>query len=144
MYEHTINVPLLIAGPGIPAGQRRSGQCYLRDLFPTFCELAGIPVPKVDGQSMVPLLRGDKAEIYPFVVGYFQDSQRMIREGHWKLAWYPKIDRWQLFDLASDPHELNDLIGDSSHQQRITDLRGKLITWLKEQGDALAQAARLP
>jgi hypothetical protein len=32
----------------------------------------------------------------------------MIREG-WKLCWYPKIDRWQLFDVASGPHELNDL-----------------------------------
>ena len=75
---------------------------------------------------------------YPFIVGYFQDSQRMIREGNWKLAWYPKIDRWQLFDLANDPHELRDSIDDNSQKDRVADLRGKLLDWLKEHGDPIA------
>lgn len=144
MYEHTINVPLVIAGPGIPAGQRRATQCYLRDLFPTFCELAGVPCPEVDGRSLVPVLRGETQEIHPFIVGYFQDSQRMIREAHLKLAWYPKIDRWQLFDLASDPRELNDLIADARHQEQVTDLRSKLLAWLREHGDPVGQATSLP
>ena len=137
MYEHTINVPLVIAGPGIPAGERRAGQCYLRDLLPTFCELAGVAAPQVDGESLLPLVRGEKAEIYPFVVGYFQDSQRMIREGEWKLIWYPKIERWQLFDLAADPLEVNDLIADAAQAERIEKLRGKLTAWLREHGDSL-------
>lgn len=142
MYEHTINVPLILAGPGISAGQRRAAQCYLRDLFPTVCELTGIAPPKVDGRSLAPVLRGEKSEIYPFIVGYFQDSQRMIREGNWKLVWYPKIDRWQLFDLATDPNELNDLSQEASSPGRIADLRGKLFNWLKEQGDPIAAALR--
>jgi len=137
VYEHTINVPLVIAGPGIPTAQRRSAQCYLRDLFPTFCELAGIAALPVDGRSLGPVLRGEKTEIYPFIVGYFQDSQRMIREANWKLAWYPKIDRWQLFDVADDPNELNDLIDDVTQQKRVADLRGKLFAWLKEHGDSI-------
>src|SRR5207248_439084 len=121
MYEHTINVPLIIAGPGVPAGQRRTAQCYLRDLFPTICELAGLAAPQIDGQSLVPILRGDKQEIHPFIVAYFQDSQRMIREGEWKLIWYPKIERWQLFNVANDPSELRDLIGEPSHAERVVD-----------------------
>jgi arylsulfatase A-like enzyme len=156
MYEHTINVPLILAGPGIPVGEQRAAQCYLRDLFPTFCELAGIdarlagskPAPgslpktnesselTLDGRSLVPVLRGEQQEVYPFNIGYFQDSQRLIREGDWKLVWYPKIDRWQLFDLASDPHELRDMIGKRDQKQRIGDLRDKLLTWLKEHGDS--------
>jgi arylsulfatase A-like enzyme len=139
MYEHTINVPFVLAGPGIPRGERRAAQCYLRDLFPTICELAGLERPPVEGQSLVPVLRGEKSELYPFIVGYFQDSQRMIREGNWKLAWYPKIDRWQLFDLASDPHELHDLASDFNQRPRIAGLRGKLVGWLKERGDSVAQ-----
>jgi len=139
MYEHTINVPLIIAGPGIPAGQKRSAQCYLRDLFPTFCELAAIPAPQLDGRSLVPVLRGEKTEVYPFIVGYFQDSQRMIRDGNWKLAWYPKIGRWQLFDVGSDPHELRDLIDDAAQQQRVAALKASLIAWLKSQGDPLVK-----
>jgi arylsulfatase A-like enzyme len=137
MYEHTINVPLIIAGPGIPAGERRAAQCYLRDLFPTLCELAGVAPAKIDGQSLVPILRGEKAEIHPFIVGYFQDSQRMIREGKWKLIWYPKIDRWQLFDIVSDPHELQDLVDDPRQTQRIADLRSKLTMWLIEHRDSV-------
>ncbi len=140
MYEHTINVPLIITGPGIPAGQQRSAQCYLRDLFPTICELAGIAAPQVDGQSLVPILRGEKQEIYPFIVGYFQDSQRMIREGEWKLIWYPKIDRWQLFNVADDPNELRDLTDEATHANRITDLRRKLVNWLKDRGDPIAKS----
>lgn len=138
MYDHTINVPLVIAGPSIPAGQRRAAQCYLRDLFPTICELAGITAPQVDGQSLVPVLRGNKDEIYPFVVGYFQDSQRMIREANWKLAWYPKIDRWQLFNPATDPNELHDLVAKTSEQPRITKMRNQLIEWLIEHHDPVA------
>jgi arylsulfatase A-like enzyme len=139
MYEHTINVPLVMAGPGIPADERRVAQCYLRDLFPTLCELAGIDAPDVDGRSLVLILRGAKSEIYPFIVGYFHDSQRMIREANWKLIWYPKINRWQLFDVAADPGELHDLIGDASQKYRIADLRRKLSEWLKEHGDPLTQ-----
>jgi arylsulfatase A-like enzyme len=137
MYEHTINVPLVIAGPSIPAGKKLATQCYLRDLFPTVCELAGLQGPNMDGLSLMPVLRGEQTEVHPFLVGYFQDSQRMIREGTWKLVWYPKIDRWQLFDLAADPSEMHDQIANSSHQSRIADLRDKLWTWLKENGDPL-------
>jgi arylsulfatase A-like enzyme len=142
MYEHTINVPLIIAGPGIPAGQRRSAQCYLRDLFPTVAELAKIACPEVDGRSLVPVLRGQKDEICPFVVGYFQDSQRMIRQGQWKLIWYPKIDRWQLFDLAADSKELSDKIADPSEQSRVGALRKSLLDWLRQHGDKLVADGR--
>jgi arylsulfatase A-like enzyme len=140
MYEHTINVPLVIAGPGVsysrmPRGQWCFGQCYLRDLFPTLCELVKIRVPDVDGKSLRSLLSGDQSEIYPYTIGYFQDSQRMIRERNWKLIWYPKTGRWQLFDLEADPDELRDLIDNASLAPRIDDLRGKLFNWLKRQGD---------
>src|SRR3954467_7503043 len=67
MYEHTINVPLVITGPGIRAGQRVDTQCYLRDLFPTMCELAGIAAPETDGRSLVPAIHGEKTESHPFI-----------------------------------------------------------------------------
>ena len=142
MYEHTIDVPLVMAGPGIPAGQKRTAQCYLRDLFPTVCELANLGAPPMDGRSLVPVLEGKRDEIHRFVVGYFQDSQRMIRAENWKLIWYPKIDRWQLFDVKHDPHELHDLIADDAQAQRIAHLRQALRTWLADHHDPLLQSAR--
>src|SRR5690606_1131724 len=68
MYEHTVNVPLILHGPGVPRGKRFAAQCYLRDLFPTACDLAGVAVPDtVQGKSLVPVLRGEAKEVYPFV-----------------------------------------------------------------------------
>jgi arylsulfatase A-like enzyme len=144
LYEHTINVPLILAGPGIPAGQRLATQCYLRDLFSTVCDLAGIANPNIDGQSLVPAMRGDRPEIHPFIVGYFQDSQRMIREGDWKLIWYPKIDRWQLFNVANDRNELRDSIEKPEERERCADLRRKLIGWLKQNNDPLVATNAIP
>lgn len=136
MYEHSINVPLVMVGPDIPAGKRLAGQCYLRDLFPTLCEWCGAAVPDdLDGRSLRPLVAGEVGEIHPFIVGYFTDTQRMIRDGNWKYARYPKVGREQLFDLRNDPDELHDLSNDAGLADRIVELRGKLDAWLAEHGD---------
>ena len=139
MYEHTINVPLVMAGPGIPAREKRAAHCYLRDLFPTVCELAGIKSPDIDGQSLMAVLRGEKEDVRPFVIGYFQDSQRMIREGDWKLVWYLKAkqpqEMFQLFDVRNDPLEMNNLITAGEHQPRAHELRYKMTKWLVENKD---------
>jgi len=136
MYEHTVGVPLILAGPGIPRGERRATQCYLRDLFPTACELAGVPVPPtVRGQSIVPALRDPKHAVYPFVVASFTDTQRMLRDEQWKWIEYPRAGRTQLFDLRSDPDELTDLAGDPMHAARIGEMRTKLADFLRRARD---------
>ena len=138
MYEHTIGVPLVMAGPGIPAGRRSATQCYLRDLFPTLCELSGVPVPAgLDGRSLNPVLSGEVQELHPFVVGYFTDTQRMIRTDRWKYVRYPQANREQFFDLISDPNELRDLSTVADHAAVMTDLRRRLDTWLAEHDDPL-------
>lgn len=138
MYEHTIGVPLILSGPGIPKGKQLSAQCYLRDLFPTTCELASVDIPRsVEGKSLVPVLTGKAEAIYPCIFGYFRDVQRMIRTDRWKLIYYPQIGRYQLFDLSSDPQERNDLIADSKFKDVIAELRGRLEQWQKEVKDPL-------
>ncbi len=79
MYEHTIGVPLIFSGPRIPVGKQVDGQAYLRDIFPTLCELAGLKVPQVDGRSQLPVIKGERPSMYEYIVGYFRDRQRMIR-----------------------------------------------------------------
>ena len=130
MYDHTIGVPMIFAGPGVPKNQRFSGQAYLRDLFPTICELAGIDAPAVDGKSQVPVLRGDQERMYEFVIGYFRDSQRMIRTDRWKLIRYPLVERVQLFDLQADPYELKNLADDPTHAPIRARLSQQLDGWL--------------
>jgi arylsulfatase A-like enzyme len=140
MYEHTIGVPLVMAGPGISKGKRLATQCYLRDLFPTLCDLAGVTGPgeKIDGRSLLPALRGEKKQIYPFVVGYFRNFQRMVRDENWKYIEYPAADRQQLFHLSEDPDELHDLADDPIHVKTKAALAITLHRWMKDHGDPLS------
>ena len=138
MYEHTIGVPLLIRGPGVPRGKRRAAQCYMRDIFPTVADLAGLEVPdSIDGRSLKPVICSERDEVHPFVVGYFRKYQRMIRKGHWKYIEYPDVGLRQLFDLKADPDELTNLAESKPHAQRRADLQSELRKWLREHGDPL-------
>ncbi|MFG0333408.1 MAG: sulfatase-like hydrolase/transferase [Maioricimonas sp. JB049] len=140
MYEHSIGVPLIFRGPGIPADRRTDAQCYLRDLYPTVCELTGVEMPQtVHGRSLVPVIRGQAGQIYDAVFGHFRDTQRMIRTPDWKYIWYPAVQREQLFQLAEDPHELRNLAQAPAHEATRRQLRTRLdANW--ERIDAQKQA----
>ncbi len=135
MYEHTIRVPLVMAGPGIPQGKRLMAQVHLRQLYPTVCRLCGVEVPgTVEAAPFEQLLRGqDEAAGEPYTFGYYRQVQRMVRTPRWKLIWYPRIDRVQLFHLAQDPHELHDLSAAGEHRrirQQLWDvLQRQLARW---------------
>jgi arylsulfatase A-like enzyme len=131
LYEH-VKPPLVIAGPGIPHGQS-DALVYLFDLFPTICELTGAPVPDVvEGESLLHIARGEKKAIRDYILGAYRESQRMVRDERWKLIAYNAAGEKhaQLFDLASDPDELNNLAADSKFtaerdrlEKRMTELR---------------------
>ena len=138
MYEHTLGVPLLMRGPGVPKSKRVEGQVYLRDIYPTVCQLAGVPIPaSVESKSFVPLLTGESKEIHPHIFAYFRDVQRAIRTDRWKYIRYPQVNREQLFDLAADPLELKDLSADPARADVLRDLRGKLAVWQRSAHDPL-------
>ena len=110
-YEPSANVPLLLIGadsaqPRVDIGvdERVAG---LQDVMPTLLGLAGIAVPAgVEGRSV--LTDPPRAWLY----GELGDevlAGRMVHEGRYKLIYYPAGNRTQLFDLATDPHELTDL-----------------------------------
>lgn len=138
MYEHTVGVPLIISGPGLPRGGRCEAQVYLRDLYPTTCDLAGIRIPEtVEGKSLVPLINGKEKSLYPRAFGYYRDVQRMVRDDRWKLIQYPKVKKEQLFDLANDPFEMKDLSADPRHEGKRKELQAHLLEWQKGVGDPL-------
>jgi arylsulfatase A-like enzyme len=143
MYEHTIGIPLLFAGANIPRGEQRPAQCYLRDLYPTICELAGVEVlPAVEATSLMPILRNELKEVYPFIIGYYHDQQRMIRMQSWKYIYYPALEREQLFYLGSDPNEMRDLSNSKRTLGVKTQLREEMIVWLQNHGDSLFSATK--
>jgi arylsulfatase A-like enzyme len=144
MYDHTIRVPLILAGPGIPQNASTEALCYLRDLYPTVCDLCGVEAPAdLDGRSLRSVLADPtSAGPHPFVVGYFTNTQRMIRTPRWKLSRYSQAGREQLFDLQADPDELHDLIHDPSSRATADELRTELAKWLREHGDPLEAATK--
>jgi arylsulfatase A-like enzyme len=153
MYEHAIGVPLIMRGPGIPANTRFAAQTYLRDLYPTICDLVGIITPAtVEGRSLVPVLTGRAREIYPEVYGYWHNAaktapfpmERMVRTDRWKLIYYSHLDRHQLFDLENDPFELRDHSNNPAHASVRADLQRKLDAWFTPRLESLSTAAAAP
>lgn len=139
LYEHSVRVPLVIGGPGIPAGQRRDALVYLFDLFPTLCELAGLPVPAtVEGKSLVATIAGNTT-VRDSVFYAYRNIQRGVCDGRWKLILYQVNGKetLQLFDLETDPLETRNLATEKVQQERIQTLRGRLKEWMRSTDDPM-------
>ncbi|MBS0202155.1 MAG: sulfatase-like hydrolase/transferase [Planctomycetes bacterium] len=136
LYEHNKS-PLIIAGPGIPHG-KTDALVYLYDLFPTLCSYAGLAIPeKVEGQNLLPVIRGEQRQVREVVFGAYRDCQRMIRDERWKLIEYRAADgrHTQLFDLHSDPDELTNLAADPAQSVALARLRLQLAATRREFND---------
>jgi arylsulfatase A-like enzyme len=146
MYDHTVGVPLIMAGPGVPQDRRLSTQTYLRDLYPTICDFAGLAVPTpVEGKSLRPILSGKETQLYPELYAYWHRSdfspiptQQMVRTERWKLIFYSHLQYYQLFDLANDPDERSDVSNAIEHAATRRELERKLTTYFARQTRALA------
>jgi arylsulfatase A-like enzyme len=138
VYEHSMRVPLLMAGPGIPRGRSSQSFTYLYDLFPTLLNFAGIAAPDgISGKPLQPLLRNPKAKVRDSVFLPFLDIQRSVRGERYKLIAYPKIGYLELFDLAEDPHELRNLYGQAGLEEVTARLRQRMAAWQAEVGDSV-------
>lgn len=138
LYDCSVRMPLLVAGPGIKAGERIDSLVYLQCLYATTCDLAGIPVPStVDFKSLAPLLRGERSVPYEKVFSYYRDFQRMIRTPTHQLIVYPQVKKVQLFDVEQDPWEMHDLSGDPASATLLRELGEQLVSLQHELGDKL-------
>ncbi|HSB62337.1 MAG TPA: tetratricopeptide repeat protein, partial [Vicinamibacteria bacterium] len=117
VYQSTIRVPLLLRGPGIPAGTRPAVTARGVDLAPTVLDLLAVAPPpgmRPSGRSLAGALRGAEtpreeaayAESLLPLLHYGWSDLRTLREGRWK---YIQAPRPELYDLQEDPGELRDL-----------------------------------
>jgi len=111
IYEEDIHVPLVVRGPGIPAGAVYQQLVANIDLAPTFAELAGAAVPAfVDGRSLVPILTGDGAVWRKGLLFELQGtgiSNGAIRTGRYL---YRRVGTArEMYDLIADPYELQNI-----------------------------------
>ena len=138
LYDHSLRIPFIVAGPGIPGGKRHDALFYMQSLFATTCEMAGVPVPEsVQFPSIVPLIMGAKKQLYETIYAAFLDRQRAVRTARWKLIRTPAEKRVQLFDVKNDPWETRNLAGDPKRAARVAKLDAQLRESMREMKDPL-------
>ena len=138
LYEHSIRVPLVFAGPGIPAGVQRDAPCFLLDIYPTLCELLGLPAPpSVEGRSLVPVMTGAERRVRETMLYAYEGAQRAAQDERFKLieTRVNGLSVTRLFDLDEDPWEMRDLSNDPGYATRVRRLREALRRWPEELGD---------
>jgi len=124
MYEESFRTPLMVRWPGVVAGGIRNNNDIVSNLdyAATFLDVAGAPVPEdMQGASLVPVLKGKtpadwrKVHYYHYYEsgGHGVPEHYGVTDGRHKLIRFPEahLDAWELYDLKSDPHEMESLYG---------------------------------
>jgi arylsulfatase K len=137
MYEASVRVPLVVAGPGIRENAVVDDLVSVIDLHPTFTDLAGLePSPGIDARSLTPSLTTPRAErdahresaFAMFTGSTMNTTAYMLRHDRWKYIAYVGYPP-QLFDLEADPEELD------NRAVEEPEIVGKLDDKLQEIGD---------
>jgi arylsulfatase A-like enzyme len=135
LYDELLRVPLYVRGPGI-APRRIDEPVTLMDIAPTILDGFGLPTPGAFmGQSLVPLLRGERVVFgRPVVAESDRGHRAMVFNDGIKLIADDKLHTLELFDLRRDPGEVENL-ADARHE--LANQRRALL-------DAFCDAHRLP
>ena len=147
-YQELVRIPLVLRGPGLPAGARIDEPASLLDVLPTALGLLGIPAPApLDGidlrllwtspeQTRPPRLLFYEADVTfpppaPGIVP--QGTHRAVREGRLKFHYDLAAERAGLFDLSVDPREQVDRI--AAEPQKARELSERLRLFLERGGE---------
>ncbi len=131
-FEPSMHVPLIVRGPGVPAGRREAATVAVTDLFATFLAIAGLRNETGHDSFVLPGMGLEGGGGRQFVLGATGDGLA-LDDGRFRLARY-RAGLSTLFDLASDPAETRNLIADPAH----ADIRERLDAML---ANALLQAS---
>jgi len=160
VYEGGIRVPLIVRWPGVTKpGSVTAALTAVEDVYPTLLGIARVPIPekqKIDGVSLVPVLRGEKESVRETMFTQWQGA--VVRRGSWKLIEYPpyvptaaeiesarakaakkkkefsppesKRLAIELYNLADDLGETRNLAGEKP--ELVRELRRELHAWMKD------------
>jgi len=138
VYEHSVHVPLIFRGPGVPEGKQRDDLCYLTDIFRTVCDMTGIQKPdSVEGESLAPTIKNQTKNGREALYFSYRHFHRALRLRRWKLILYNVrgTKYTQLFDLENDPWETNNLAENPSQANRIREMTELLKSMMAEADD---------
>ncbi len=159
-YEQATKAPLIIAAPGIKAGQSKSMTEFV-DVFPTLCELASGKVPAyLDGKSLVPIMKNNKASVKEYAMSQYPRKMdkadiNKVEDGKGKLMGYSmrteqhrytvwlknftsdqiysadKVYAKELYDYVKDPLEKVNVSEDKKYAAIAADLDKKMVAYFK-------------
>ncbi len=144
-YEIDTRAPLMIRAPGAKAnGKPSNALVEFVDVYPTLCELASLPVPKVlEGKSLAPLLDGAATSVKDAAFSQFLRTHKgrdymgcAIRtETHRYIEWRDKlsgkVEERELYDHQTDPDENQNIATDPKQEDRITELSARIAKQFK-------------
>lgn len=136
VYEDSVRVPLIIAGPGIPRGRRSDAMCYLFDVLPTLGQVCGVAAPATsEGREFAAALHDPGRPARDRLMFAYRNVQRAVRDDRWKLIRYPQVDQTQLFDLQADPQEMTNRAADPAQSDRVREMTTLLEQAQRDFGD---------
>jgi arylsulfatase A-like enzyme len=163
-YEDSVRVPFTLRAPGLLTPKRVAASVSMVDLTPTLLDVLGLAVPaSMEGRSLLPVIRGEEGDRPAFSQTYYGNRQTSLRVGKTKYIYTPapppkesddrNPDGWfadwpkqaseELYDLAADPGELENLAARDADATQA--LRKWLEVWLADQNaraDALVATLR--
>ncbi|GEM_PF-278509 len=142
-YEESAHIPLLISSAGqVPVETTVEAYVSLIDLYPTILDYLGVPEHPSEGKSLRGLIEGTDTLHGRYVVTEWDRENSpnyMVVKDGWKLI-IPNTIKSQvintMYDLNSDPHEMNNLLGKHPNRalylEKAEELRSCLLEWLAE------------
>ena len=141
LYEHSIRVPMIISGPGIPANASNKSFVYLSDIAPTIYQYLGIAPPAtVEAKSLLPLLQKKQENVRQNIYNVYGHWSRSLKTADgYKLILYNVSGNMtsQLFNLGEDPWETKNLASDPQYQSRIEQMKKQLKAEMQAAHDDL-------
>jgi len=138
LFEGANHVPLIIAAPGVKPGAR-SGLAEQVDIYPTLCDLAGLPKPKhLQGRSLKSMLddpsgKGKQVAISTMIAPHTKQVGHSVRTDAFRyIAWEGGEEL--PYDLRTDPDELHNLADQAAQVERMTRMRERLAAHWKAVG----------
>jgi arylsulfatase len=138
VYEGGVTTPMIAWWPGhVPANTINRSPAHIMDLLPTFLDLADTPYPTkykgheilpVEGESMTPLLAGKSRKMHDLY--WYWSRNRAVRQGDMKLVWDNSVRVWELYNIAEDRCEANDLAG--NQPELVKRMADDWFAWAKE------------
>jgi arylsulfatase A-like enzyme len=148
MYEESLSTPLLVRYPaGVPAGRVSDSLALNLDFAPTLLDYAGVEIPaEMQGRSLRAVLDGPPPADWRKALYYhyyeFPHGWHNVRahygvrtDRHKLIHFYGDMDVWELYDLATDPHELHNMYGRPGHETVQQNLHRQLDALRRELGD---------